>query len=220
MTHSAKLSLTYNKQPFFNIGYQRTKDVLMAVSEQDDATGASSLTVINMDRHDKYKASLFFPLSFVKGMDGYGGVITSYDVYNSDYLGDRYNKKKFSYVAFLQASVKLPKDFKIEFGGWYNSGGLNGIMEYNSLFGTSFGIEKQLMDKQLSLKLSVEDPVNKDWTADINYANMNMDITSKWETKVINFQATYKFGNRFLKKGKKHRSSASEEARRALDGID
>ncbi len=216
LTHSAKLSLTYNKQPFFNIGYQRTSDVLMAVSEQDDETGATSLMTINMDRHEKYKASLYFPLSFVKGLDGYGGVITSYDVYKSSYLGELYNKKKFSYVAFLQASVKLPKDFKIEFGGWYNSGGLNGIMEYNSLFGTSFGIEKQLMDKQLSLKLSIEDPVNKDWTANINYANMDMDITSKWETKIVNFQATYKFGNRFLKKGKKHKSSASEEAKRVL----
>ena len=220
LTHSAKLSLTYDKQPFFNIGYQRTKDVIMAVTEQDDQTGASFLTIVNMDSHKRYSSSLFFPLSFIRNVNGYGGIIANYDIYKSNYLNGIYNKKKFSYVAFLNASVKLPLDFKLELGGWYNSGGLNGIMEYKNLYGTSIGVEKKLMDNQLSLKLSVEDPVNKFWTADIQYANMNMKVLSKWETKVINFKATYKFGNRYLKKGEKHKSSASDERRRVLDGVD
>lgn len=214
LTHSAKVSLTYNKQPFFNLEYKKTNDVLMSVTEQDDETGATYLTTTNMKNHKKYGASMFFPLFFIKGLDGYGGVMASYHIYDSPYLGDNYNKKKFSYVAFIQGSAKLPHGFKFEFGGWYNSGGLNGIMEFNNLFSTSFGIQKKLMSDQLTLKLSYDDAFSKYWNADINYANMNMNITSKWETKVLNFKATYKFGNRYLKAAKKRSSSAYEEAKR------
>ncbi|MEL7122334.1 MAG: outer membrane beta-barrel family protein, partial [Bacteroidota bacterium] len=37
LTHSAKLSLTYEKQPFFNLEYNRTNNFMALVTEQNDA---------------------------------------------------------------------------------------------------------------------------------------------------------------------------------------
>ena len=51
--------------------------------------------------------------------------------------------------------------------------------------------------------------------ANINYANMNLDLQNTWEGPVYNMQLSYKFGNQHLKSSKKHRGSASEELNRA-----
>jgi hypothetical protein len=66
LTHSTKFSLTYEHQPFFNLEYNRTSDVLMLVTEQDDNSGVSYATTANLKQYEKYGGSFFFPLDFIK----------------------------------------------------------------------------------------------------------------------------------------------------------
>ncbi len=213
-SHTGKASLTYEGQPFFNLEYKKTKDVIMFVTEQDDEAGATFATNVNLDSYEKYGASLFFPLDFTKVASGYGGVFVNYDKYKSDYLGDLYNRSKWSFIGFLQASTKLPGKTKMEVTGWYNHGGLEGIMDFNNLYGVSVGFEKKFLNEQLIAKLSFDDILFKYWSATIDYSNMDLQIEQQWETRVVNLELVYKFGNRFLKKGDKVKSSASEENRR------
>ncbi len=215
LTHSGKFSLTYEHQPFFNIEYNRTSDVLMFVTEQDDNTGVSYATTTNMKQYERFGASLFFPLNFIKPLEGYGGIMTYYHKYDAPYLDDIYNKEKFNYVLFIQASAEIIKTFKVETSGWYNSGTLEGIMESKALYGVSFGMSKTFFDKRLSLELSIDDAFFKYWIADIKYSNMDLNLTSTWETRVVYFKLTYKFGNRYLKKRKQQKNSAQEELNRA-----
>lgn len=215
LTHTGKLSLTYEKQPFFNLEYSRTNDVIMLVTEQDDETGATAGRDINLDHFDRYGGSFFFPLDFTKWLSGYGGFMLYYNRFSSDYLDGQFDQGVWSFTSFLQANIKLPKDWSAEINGWYQGKGLEGIMSYRPLYGISFGLEKKLMDGQATLQLSVDDLIYKYWRGNIDYQNMNIDILSEWETQVVSLRFTYKFGNRYLKKRKTRRAGSAEERQRA-----
>ncbi|MGB0887075.1 MAG: outer membrane beta-barrel protein [Vicingaceae bacterium] len=215
LTHSSKFSLTYENQPFFNLEYNKTSDVLMFVTQQDDNTGVSFATTVNLQQLEKYGASLFFPLDFIKKLEGYGGIMTNYQKYQAPYLDENYNKEKFNYTLFIEASYPITKTLKVEASAWYTSSNLEGIMESNPLYGVSFGAQKTFFDNRLRITASLDDAFYEYWTANIVYSNMDVDLKSTWETKIFRLNMTYKFGNRFLKKRKHQKNSAQEELNRA-----
>jgi hypothetical protein len=88
-------------------------------------------------------------------------------------------------------------------------------MEHRALYGVNFGIEKTFFDEQLTMSVSIDDAFYEFWQANITYANMDVDLTSTWETRVVNFNLVYKFGNRYLKKRRYQKNSAQEELKRA-----
>jgi len=215
LTHSGKFSLTYESQPFFNLEYNKTNDVLMFVTEQDDNSGVTFATTVNLEQLEKYSASLFFPINFFENLEGYGGIITLYQKYKAPYLDAIYNKEKFNYTLFIETSYGITKTLKVEASAWYTSSSLEGIMESNSLYGVSFGAKKTFFDNRLSITTSLDDAFYEFWTANIVYSNMDVDLKSTWETRIFRINMSYKFGNRFLKKRKYQKNSAQEELNRA-----
>lgn len=217
LTHSTKFSLTYDKQPFFNVEYKVTDDIMVEVTNQDDETGETYLTTENFDKFYNFNVSLFFPLDFIPKVTGYGGFIANRGKYESDYLDQQFVSTVWDYTAFIQSEFKLPLEINAELGGWWNSGGQDGIIRGEWLYGVSTGISREFLDDKLRLSFGVENFLNRFFHGKIEYANMNLDIVSSWDAPVYNFQATYKFGNQHMKSKDKHKSSASDMLRRAQD---
>lgn len=218
LTHSGQFSLTFEKQPFFNLSYDLTNHAITQVTEQDDATGAAFATTVNLDRYVRYGGSLFFPLDFIhKSISGYGGAMLFYNQYVSDYLGAEFNQDQWNLTGFLQLNVKLPASINMEITGWYQGKGLDGIMAYDPLFGVDAGIERKFLDDKLRVQLSAEGIIQRFWYGEVNYQNMNFDIVSRWEAPIVNLNVTWKFGNQYLKKDESRRSAAEEERRRAQE---
>ena len=86
LTHSAKFTLSYEGQPFFNIEYKKSNNSIVEVTEQDPNSESAFKTDINFDDQTIFSGSLFFPLDFIPGFSGYGGVILAQNSYNSFYL--------------------------------------------------------------------------------------------------------------------------------------
>ncbi|MEL7162318.1 MAG: outer membrane beta-barrel protein, partial [Bacteroidota bacterium] len=94
LVHSGQLSLTYEKQPFFNLSYDYTSGVIADVTQQineDDGVfraGTAFQTTVNLDRYIRYGGSLFLPLDFIADpISGYIGGMLYYNDYSSDFLG-------------------------------------------------------------------------------------------------------------------------------------
>jgi hypothetical protein len=216
LIHSGQLSLTYEKQPFFNLGYDYTSDILSDVTEQDAETGVAFQTTVNLDRYVRYGGSLFFPLDWVaKPISGYGGFMLYYNDYTSDYLGGVLDQDQLSLTAFLQVDAKLPREWKLQISGFYQGRGIDGIILFDPLYGVDAGLEKDFLDDRLILVLSGDGIIQKFFSGRIDFQEQDMDILSTWEAPVFSAKLTYKFGNRFLK-GRERRSSASEEERGRL----
>ena len=214
LTHSMKFNLSYEKQPFFNVEYKSTRDAMVEVTDQNDATGEASLTTVNLESFKNLNISLYFPLDFIPGVTGYGGVIANYGKFESEYLDDIFDRSKWDYTGFLQAEFKLPQDIKSTVTGWYNSGGQQGIINATWLYGVDVGFSKSILEDKAKISLGVENLLARYMYADINYANMDLDIYSRWDGPVVNMQFSYKFGNQHFKSKESRKSSASEELNR------
>ena len=182
---------------------------------QNDETGESFQTVVNLDRLENFGGSLFFPLDFIPKISGYSGVISNYVRYDSDYLGQRFDRSRWSWTGFIQINFKLPYDIQAEASGWYYSGGIEGILNSEYLFGTEVGFSKKFLDNKLKVSVGVDNPINRFFHGDVNFANLNASIVTEWDAPVVSLQASYKFGNQHVKSTKKRSSGASEELNRA-----
>ncbi len=214
LTHSGKFTLSFEGQPFFNIEYKKSNDAIVEVTQQESNSEEAFKTDINFDDRTVWSGSLFFPLDFIPGLSGYGGVILTHTDFNSVYSDSQFERSKFNTTAFLQAEFGLPWDVKAELGGWYTSGNQEGIFRSEFLYGSSFGVSKKFLDNKAKISFGVEDFVNRFWHASVDY-QQDMDIVSRWQAPVVNMRLSYKFGNQHLKTKSKNSSSASDVMRRA-----
>lgn len=214
LTHSGKFTLSMDGQPFFNVEYKKSNDAIVEVTEQDPNSQEARKTDINFDSRDQFSASLFFPLEFIPGLNGYGGTIVTKTDFNSVYSDAVFNRSKWNTTLFIQAEFTLPGDINAELGGWYTSANQEGIFNSEWLYGTSFGMSKKFLDNKMKVSVGVEDFANRFWHANVDY-QQDMDLIVKWQAPTINARVSYKFGNQHLKSKKKSKTSASEELRRA-----
>lgn len=218
LTHSAKFTLTFDGQPFFNVEYKESSDAIVEVTEQEMNSPEAYKTDVNFDKRTNFSTSLFFPLDMIPGITGgYGGVIISKNGFDSQYIGNAFARSVWNTTAFVQLEFNLPLDINAELGGWYTSGNQEGIFKSEYLYGSSFGMSKKFLDGKAKLSFGVEDFVNRFWHANVDY-QQDMDIVSSWQAPVFNMKFRYKFGNQHLKSKKKTAGSASEELRRASQG--
>ena len=212
LIHSGQLSLTYEKQPFLNLSYDRTNDILADVTQQDETTGEAFQTTVNLDRYVRYGGSLFFPLDWVhKSVSGYGGAMLYYNDYTSNFLGGTLDQDQWSVTGFLQVDVKLPRDWKFQANAWYQGQGLDGLFRYKPMYGLDAGLQKDFWDDRLNLILSADGIIQQFFRGEIRYQQQNLDAVSSWEAPVFSVKVTYKFGNRFLKQGERRNSASQEE---------
>jgi len=217
LTHSGKFTLTYEGQPFFNLEYRDTRDVMVYVTEQDDATGQASAQTVNLDQLNNYSGMIVLPFDMFLPFTGYIGTIANYSSYDSDYLGERFDRSMLAFTSFVQMNFNLPWDVSLEASGWHQSGGQDGIIDYGQLFGTEIGVQKKFLDDKLSVNLSWSDPISRYWNGNLNYANMQATMKSTWEVNVVEARVSYKFGNQHLKKKAKRQGGASSVIRRVSD---
>ena len=216
-THSAKFTLTYEGQPFFNLEYKDTRDVMVFVTEQDDATGVASAQTVNLDQLNQYSGMIVLPFDMFLPFSGYIGTIATYNAYDSEYLGERFDRSLLAFTSFIQMNFKLPWDVSLEASGWHQTGGQDGIIDYTALWGSEIGVQKKFFDDKLSVNLSWSDPIFRYWNGNLNFANMQAVLQSTWETNVVEARISYKFGNQHLKKKSKRQGSASSVIQRASD---
>ncbi len=214
LTHSLKFSLSYEGQPFFNIEYKRSDDAIVEVTEQEKNNQEAFKTDVNFDLQENFSTSLFFPLDFIPGINGYAGVIVANNTYNSLYNDAQFNRGKWSTTTFLQANFTLPWEINGEIGGWYNSGTQEGIFDSEYLYGTSLGLSKKFLENKLKVSVGFEDFFNRFWHANVDY-QQDMNLVVRWQAPVVNARVSYKFGNQHLKSQKRHEGSADDILRRA-----
>ena len=212
-TNSMKFTLAYEKQPFFNIQYKLNTDAMVEVIEQDDATGEAFKSTVNLDSKKNFNVSLFFPLDFIPKITGYAGVIANHVQFDSPYLDQTFDQSKWDYTGFVQMNFTLPGKIESEVSGWYTTGGLEGIIDAEWLYGVDIGFSKKFMKGKAKISVGVEGLFNRFFHGTVAYSNIDMNIIQTWDAPVFNMQLRYKFGNQHMK-SKKHRSGASEELRR------
>lgn len=207
-TNNYQFNLTYDGQPFFTIGYSQTKDAIFDRIKQEG--NQIRQKAVNVEDNTNWNFRLFAPLSFVKGLEGYTGIIVA----NNNFQSQQYNLdlNKWNLYWFLQASYKLPWDVNFELSGNYGTGALEGQIEIDWLAELDFSFGKTFMNERLKANLGFSKMLNRGFVGTIDYGNGNANVKSIESRHNINLRLTYSFGSKFGKK--KNRDTKNEEENR------
>lgn len=121
--------------------------------------------------------------------------------YNNSLTGDMgYGMTTVSRPAWMintTQSFKMPHSFSAELSFNYESPNYFGTILYREVWQLSAGVQKKIMQENLSLKLSVTDIFWKYvFVGDGNYGDIKTSDGFKWDNRVVMFSVNYRFGKR------------------------
>ena len=210
-TNNYQFNLTYEGQPFFTIGYSNTNNVIFDLIKQDNTTAQIRQQAVNVEDFTNWNFRLFAPLNFVKGLEGYTGIIANKNTYNSATHG--VDLSKWSLFWFVQASYQLPWDVNFELSGNYETGALEGQIEVDWLAELDFSFGKKFLDDKLKVNLGFNKMLNRGFVGNIDYGNGIADVESNGSRQNVQLRLVYSFGSKFGKKKSGRKTNNDEENR-------
>ncbi len=217
-TNNYQFNLTFDNQPFFTIGYSDTKDNLFLFISQDDTTAQISRTTINLQDRKNWNFRFFGPLDFIKGVEGFSGLIVNYNKFQSNELNPVLKLSKWSYGWYTQASYKLPWDVNAEMSSFFGSGILEGQINSGWIGDLSFSFGKKFINERLKVNLGINKVLNRGFVGRVNYDNIKANIEANGSRQNVQLRLVYSFGSKFGKK--KTKRNASEDEKNRIDDND
>ena len=202
------------------LAFSRTNNnitqVIAPVEGQDRITVQTDK---NLARYDYLGLSLNAPLDIAKWWSSANDL----QLYRGFYTGNLANTNLAdgNTVVFINSnnSFRLKNDWSAELGGWYQSRQVYGFMNLDPLWSLNAGVQKQLFQRRLTVRLNVSDIF---WTsppsAVITFRDYVEHFDVKRETRILNLSLGWRFGNNQVAPSRRRTSGAEEERRRASQG--
>ncbi|MBB3186891.1 outer membrane beta-barrel protein [Microbacter margulisiae] len=214
-THALGLNYTYKNRWITSLGYNYTRDLFTQVLQQNDQTNAVYQTDQNLSKEVDFNASETAQLDLTKWWHMNGTVIGMYERIVSNVAGAT-TFARWSYSGNLSNTFSLPKDWSMELNGQYQSTQLHGNFIILSEYQVNAGIQKHLLDNKATLKLTVNDIFNHNYsTAIVRYGSINMTALNHWSGRRVNVSFSYQFGKDNFKTRANRSTSSSEEEQRS-----
>jgi len=214
-TNNFEFNYTYNKNITLSLGYSRTTDVITEIPGSDPTTKVSFVTQENLQVQNAYNVNLYAPYTFTKWWEGNVNLTAFYLGFKSNSLeGANLNSGQAAYQIRATETFTPVKGYKLEVSTNYQSALVYGLFNVKPQYSTDAGISHSFANKKLNVKFSVSDIFNTR-TNDVTsyYANNNLDITQKRETRISRLTLTYNFGNNKIK-AREHQTGADDEKNR------
>ncbi len=215
VTDAVELSYnTYIKGVSLNasVYYRYTNDIIenfVEVIDDGNVNGVSRTTFYNIGVNRSVGFDLFSSFTLFKILTMRGGFnIYSYNA-ESRREGLDLSRQALIYRANLNGTLSLPKDFKVEAFGFFNSPRqtLQGSRASFSRF--SIGVKKEFMDRRASLGLSISQPFRKylAFPSEIEGQNFVQDSEFKVLQRSYNLTFSYRFGKLEFRDRRNRRSA-------------
>ncbi|MGK6352649.1 TonB-dependent receptor domain-containing protein [Parapedobacter sp. DT-150] len=211
-THAFEFSYTLMEKYHLTAGYSRTNDVIAESMQQDDASKATWVTNDNLAKQDVWFANLNLPIKLAKWWDTNTNLNGFYMGFEGQLGPDYLKQGQYALQVRNNHTFNITPTFSAESSVNYQSPLVYSIYRISTQWSIDAGLSKSFYNKKASLKLSVSDVFNTR-TQDVrtNYANLNVVVNQKRETRVARLTFTYNFGN--LKNGARQEAQSEEKSR-------
>ncbi|MDQ3534426.1 MAG: TonB-dependent receptor family protein [Bacteroidota bacterium] len=218
-THSVQVTHMFKNTLNTTLGASRTTDVIVhEVPGQIPEENITYVTTQNLATQDNINLTVSYPLKVKNWWSIQNNVTVLYNRYDSPYRGEQLNLNAVSWNAYVSNNFVLGNGFTAELAGWYNSRGIYGFFVSRPMGAFSLGVQKSMLDKKLTIKANINDPlfINRFW-GHASFQDINLDVYSRWESRVARITLTYNFGNQNVK-GSRQRSTGTEAERNRAGG--
>ncbi|MEM9930319.1 MAG: outer membrane beta-barrel family protein, partial [Bacteroidota bacterium] len=210
-TDNIKLSHTYKYRLTTSIGYSYISDFFAQITDTL-GTDRNFLITRNIANQEVWNLSVSYPFTAAK----WWSVYLSLNGYHSSYEGqdDKFvaiDQTTFSFYA--QNTFTLPRGFRFEVSGWFSSPSVwGGTYITNSMGSLDLGLQKKFLDDKLSVRLSANDVLfTSRWFADMQFGDLFIDGTGGWESRRVQLNFSYNFGNQEVKNARRRKTGLEDE---------
>ena len=136
--------------------------------------------------------------------------------YLSQYLGSTYRNGRTAATFYAQANVKLARGLTLEASGYYQTAGVNGLINFRGFGALNLGVQQTLLHERATLRLSLTDALfTAKQRGTVRYQDLDVRFLSYGESRQLRvsfgYQLGYQLGNQQLKAARKRATGLDEE---------
>src|SRR5665647_283195 len=210
-----ELSHTYNGFLTTTLNYSQIHHVFTEVLKQITSERKTFQTKENIASKSNVglAVSAHFPVAKFWSTNLYSSV--SHDTYNGQLSGGMLKVENTTFLANINNQLQFNNGWSAEFSGFYRSRGIEGQIVINPLWRLDAGVQKQILKKKGSLKLSIRDIFNsQNFSGSVNYQDIDAYIKNTRDSRVASLTFSYRFGKPMQNQQRRRTGSASDEQSR------
>jgi len=213
-THNVELTHTFMGFINTTAGYSFVNDY--ATQATDTVGSATFVQQKNLKSQQIYSFNIGAPTPIKSWWNGYINLWFNYQQFRGKIGVNDVNENIPMYGAYLQQSFTLGKDYTTEVSGWFNGPSMwGGTWRTKSMGSVDFGIQKLLLQKRASLKLSVTDIFfTSPWNSLNDFGGLYVKGRGSWESRTFRVNFTWRFGSSQIKASRERKTGIESEAGR------
>ncbi|MEM7161392.1 MAG: outer membrane beta-barrel protein [Bacteroidota bacterium] len=212
-THNVKVTNTHNYTLSTSLSYSYVQDFTAQVVDTLDAQ-VSFLQTRNVADEQVFSANVSYPFQVEKWWSVFLNASYNYTRYIA--LDDKFQPlQRGTFNIFGQNTFNLPKNYRFELSGWYNSPSIwGGTFKTGAVGSLDLALSKKFFDDRLTASVSGSDIfLFSPWTGEGNFGAVDLNADGRWESRQVRFNFLYTFGNQNVKV-KKRKSGTEDEINR------
>lgn len=195
----------------FNYSYVRDY-----ATEVLDTTNKNStfLQTQNLATQQIFSWHISSPLPITKWWNGYLEFWYNTMLYNGKLNDKKVNATIVNYGVYSTQSFNLGKGYNAEMSGWWTSASNWGATGKSQPLGSvDMGIQKTILQKRGSIKLSVTDVFNTQspWRISSDFGGLKLNGTGKYESQTFRINFNYRFGSSQIKSSRQRQTGLDAE---------
>jgi len=173
----------------------------------------------NVANQEVYNFGLSYPFDVKKWWSVYMNINANRSIYKSSEL-DVDNKfqelRQNTMNIYAQNTFSLPKGFKLEVSGWFSTPSVwGGTYVTKSMGSLNLAMQKKFLDDKLSVRVAASDIFFTGfWRAENIYGDLIINGSGGWESRQVQVNLSYQFGNSEVKSARKRKTGLEDESKR------
>jgi hypothetical protein len=214
-TDAFQVAYSYKEETTISFGYNRTRDVIVDINEQNDATGETRITFTNLAEQTNMSINVSAPIRITPWWSSRNSASVFHTAYQAE-IGD--TPLDYSWLATNLASnhsFVFANGITAELSASYNSPYVYSQNKMQAFGQLSVGVQKNLWQKKATLRFNWSDLFQTQrFRGTVQFQNMDFKFATYSETRVARLTFTYNFGNREVKGAGNRRTVSEDEQRR------
>lgn len=218
-TNSFGVTNTYKYRLTTTLNYSHVKDVFTQLVDTADIS-RSFISKQNLATQDIVSLNISYPFQY-KWYSVFANLNTYYTMYQADFgSGRTVDLDVFAFNIYSQHTFKIQDGLTAELSGWYSSPSIwQGTFESKQMWSMDAGIQKQILQKKGSIKISVSDIFQTmRWRGESNFAGQKVIASGGWESRQLKLNFTYRFGSNTIKATRQRKTGTEDENQRVNSG--
>lgn len=215
-TNSFGLTYVYKYKLNATLNFSHVKDMISQFTDTAENNNIS-ISSGNIAQQDVWSASIGYPFQY-KTFSIYANINANYSNYKSSFGTDHaHSLDAYAFMAVMQSSLILHKNWTAQLTGFYMSPSIiQGSFQAQKLWSVDAGIQRQFINKKMTIKASVSDIFNSlKFKAYTDFAGQRTNYNSKWESQQFKLNVSYRFGRSGIKPARQVNTGAEDESKRA-----